>query len=224
MLNRTFCSHPLLSSSMIVLIYVMSVVACAQSLHSGLLAQDVILESPRNETCEIQTADRLYSYTQLKASQFHPTEMTALPPISQTVHVICSATVASLLIQVDSDVQAASTRGHGPTYFGLGFVNGQGRLGDYRVKLTDARVNDQQTQLYQTTNPTQVGRVQAESWLQLSGYHGWSRDGVMPEAGARYSVILTVYPYLNSLQDTNGPLVSGAELNGELVLSFPFSI
>ncbi|EIU7559083.1 MULTISPECIES: hypothetical protein [Providencia] len=201
-----------------------SFIAPAQSFNSGLFSQETLPESSSNDTCEIQTTDVLYPYTQLKASQFHQTEMTELPPISQTVQVVCSAPVASLLIHVDSDVQAASTIGHDPTHFGLGFVNGQGRLGHYRVKLTDARVNGQQTQLYQTNDLSQVGRAQPESWLQSSVYQGWSRDGLSPVSGERYSVTMTVQPYLNSLKETNGPLVSGADLNGELVLSFPFSI
>lgn len=196
----------------------------AQPINSGVFSQEVIIDAPRNETCEIQTANILFPYTQIKASQFHRTDITALPSMSQSISIACSAPVTSLLMNVESDTQAASVIGSDPTHFGLGFVNGQGKLGYYRVKLTDARVNEQQTQLYQSLDSNQLGRVQSESWLQSSTYQGWSRDGLSPDSGERYSVTMTVYPYLNNLQNTNGPLVSGADLNGELVLSFPFSI
>lgn len=203
---------------------VMSSGVSAQVFNTGLLTQELTPEPVNNDTCEIQTTDILYPYNQLKASQFHPTEITALPPMSQTINIICSAPMTSLSMYVDTDTQSSSVQGNDPTHFGLGFVNGKGRLGYYRVKLTDARVNGKQTQLYQTTDLTQTSRTLTEAWLQSSIYQGWVREQSLPNGPEQYSMMMTIYPYLNSLKDTNGPLVSGAELNGELVLSFPFSI
>lgn len=194
------------------------------SMVNGLFTQEIIPESPINDTCSVSTSEIRYPYTQLHAGLFHPTQKTSLPPVSQTIQILCSAPVSNAFLRVDSDIQSSSVSGNDPTHFGLGFVNGQGQLGYYQVKLDDAQVDEKSSLLYQARESSSIGQASAEVILHSTLLHGWAQNNHTPMSGQRFSVRMTIIPTLNSLKETNGPLVNGAELNGELVLSFPFGI
>jgi len=191
---------------------------------TGLISQEIFVDDPVAASCTVLAPDIEYAYPPLQASLFQRNAQTTLPVLSQTWQVVCSAPVVALFLTVEADQQSDSLSGLDPTYFGLGSVNGQGRLGHYQVTLDNATVDGAPVQLYQTNNPTQIGTPQSSLMLKPAVFQGWTSDGHAPAKGQQYSVRLTISPTLNSLQKTQGPLVNGGELNGELVLAFPFNI
>nr|WP_314265300.1 hypothetical protein [uncultured Moellerella sp.] len=198
--------------------------AIANTPFTGLMIQEMVIEQPIEPSCSVLSPENGYNYSQLHARLFQPNATTRLPSLSQTWQVICTAPVAALFLSVDADVQSDSLSDSDPTHFGLGHVNGQGHLGYYQVTLDNAMVDGNAVQLYQNTNQTLLSAPQSRILLKPNIFQGWTQDGQIPAKGQQYSVRLTVSPTLYSLQETQGPLVNGAELNGELILTFPFSI
>lgn len=202
----------------------LSLPANAQPSHQGLVAQELFVEAPPADSCSVSMTEVSYPYSQLSAALFHPTQQNSLPPITQTLQVICSVPVSQVTMEVVSDMQASSVSDSDPTHFGLGHVNGQGSLGYYQVKLDNAKVGNNSVQLYHATNENTLGPSHPSLLLQSNGLHGWTQEGVTPASGQQFSVNMTVLPTLSSLKETRGPLIEGASLNGELVLRFPFGI
>ena len=190
---------------------------------SGTIIGDILTDNSIAVSCTSVVSDIEYTYPQLSASLFQRNSSTPLQSLSQTWQVVCSAPVTALFLTVDTDQKSDSLLTSDPTRFGLGSVNGRGRLGYYQVTLNNATVDGSPVQLYQTSNATQVGSPQSSVILNSAVFQGWTRDGRLPARGQHYSVQLTVTPTLNSLQETQGALVNGGELNGELILSFPFN-
>lgn len=191
---------------------------------TGLISQEIFVDDPVTASCTVLAPDIEYTYPPLQARIFQRHEQTTLPVLSQTWQVVCSAPVVYLFLTVEADQQLDSLSGLDPTHLGLGTVNEQGRLGCYQVTLDNATVDGAPVQLYQTHNPTHVGTPQSNLMLKSAVFQGWTSDGHAPAKGQQYSIRLTISPTLNSLQETQGPLVNGGELNGELVLAFPFNI
>jgi len=201
-----------------------SVNTIASPLFTGLMSQDIFIDEPVADSCTVLAPDIEYNYPQLSAHLFQRHAPTALPSLSQTVQVVCSAPVDALFLTVETDPQSASLADQDPTHFGLGTVNQQGLLGYYQVTLDNAAVDGSSVLLYQTDDPSHISPPLASLKLKPIAFHGWTLDGRIPVKGQQYSVRLTVSPTLNSLRETQGPLVNGGELNGSLVLAFPFGI
>ena len=201
-----------------------NVCSIAAPVSGGLFTQEAIVDEPLEPSCSVSAPENGYEFSQLHASLFQSKSTTALPPMSQTWQVICSAPISALFLTIDADVQSNSLSDADPTHFGLGMVNGQGHLGYFQVTLDNATVDGRSVQLYQTTNQTSVTPAQSSFLLKPTAFYGWTQDGKVPEKGQQYSVNVTVFPTLYSLKETQGPLVDGAELDGELVLTFPFGI
>ncbi|HHQ2586757.1 TPA: hypothetical protein ACSPKR_004180 [Providencia rettgeri] len=223
--NPNFNNKTILSVTILLISgFVLSLPADAQPSHQGLVVQELFVETPSADSCSVSMTEVSYPYSQLSAALFHPTQQNSLPPITQTLQVICSVPVSQVTMEVVSDMQASSVTDSDPTHFGLGHVNGQGSLGYYQVKLDDAKVGNDSVQLYHATNENTIGPSQPSLLLQSNGLHGWTQEGVTPASGQQFSVNITVLPTLSSLKETRGPLIDGASLNGELVLRFPFGI
>ena len=190
----------------------------------GLAAMEIIpLPVSPAPSCHIQAPDGgRYLYARLTAGLFRVKDTASLPPMTQRWSVMCDAP-ASPVLQV-RDLQAPAGGEQDSTAFGLGAVNGQGALGIYRITLSHADTNGRTTGLYETSDPSVTGRVAAQQVVSAGKYYGWSETGTGPDKGTVFSVDITVSPQLNSLQRTGGPLVSGAELDGQAEITFSFGL
>lgn len=195
----------------------------AESFSSGVFAQAVMPDVLEEETCSFSTPEVTYPYTQLHASLFQRDSQASLPPITQTWHISCSQPIDGIRIWVN-DMAASSVTDGDPTHFGLGQVNGQGSLGYYTVTLANAQVDGESVSLSQSPDETGIGQPQSSVTLQSGQFHGWVTPIGTPVSGQQFAVTLTISPTLNSLVDTHGPLVDGAELNGDLALSVSFGL
>lgn len=195
----------------------------AQSFSSGVFAQTVIPEILEEETCTFSTPEVTYPYAQLHASLFQRNSQTPLPHITKTWHISCSQPIDGMRIWVN-DMAASSVTDGDPTHFGLGTVNGQGSLGYYTVTLANAQIDGQPASLYQSPDDTALGQPQSVVTLQSAQFHGWVTPAGTPASGQQFAVTVTISPTLNSLADTHGPLVDGAELNGDLALRISFGL
>lgn len=196
----------------------------AQSFSSSVFTQTVFPEVLDEETCTFSTPEVAYPYTQLHASLFKPTTVSPLPPVTQTWLISCSQPVVGMRLFVSGDAAGGSVTDGDPTHFGLGMVNGQGSLGIYTVTLSDAQVEGQPVSLSQSPDAIGGGQPTASLLLHTGQFQHWVMPDGQPASGHQFSVKMTVSPTLNSLQGTHGPLVDGAELNGDLALTFSFGV
>ncbi|WP_140187735.1 hypothetical protein [Providencia stuartii] len=196
----------------------------AQSLSPSVFTQTVFPEVLDEETCTFSTPEVAYPYTQLHASLFKLTEVTPLPPVTQTWGISCSQPVVGMHLFVSGDGATGSVNDGDPTHFGLGTVNGQGSLGIYTVTLSDAQVEGKAVSLSQSTDAIGGGQPTSSLLLHTGQFQHWVMPDGQPASGLHFSVKMTVSPTLNSLQGTHGPLVDGAALNGDLALTFSFGV
>lgn len=199
-------------------------VLAAQSFSSSVFTQTVFPEVLDEETCTFSTPEVAYPYTQLHASLFKLTEVTPLPPVTQTWLISCSQPVVGMHLFVSGDGAAGSVNDGDPTHFGLGTVNRQGSLGIYTVTLSDAQVEGKAVSLSQSTDAIGGGQPTSSVLLHTGQFQHWVMPDGQLASGQQFSVKMTVSPTLNSLQGTHGPLVDGAELNGDLALTFSFGV
>ncbi|CAM4039715.1 hypothetical protein RABR111495_24565 [Rahnella bruchi] len=174
-------------------------------------------------SCDIQAPDGgEYAYAQLHASQFHLQQTTSLPPMTRRWAVVCDAPT-TLILQV-RDIQSNSAPAGDSTQFGLGMVNGRGYLGQYQITLSNASIDGKSAKVYETSDASVPG-VPAAKWdVSTEKYYGWTESNGEASNGKLFFADITVSPLLNSLQFTNGPLVNGAELNGQAEMIFSFGI
>lgn len=195
----------------------------AESFSSGVFAQAVVPDVLEEDTCSFSTPEVTYPYAQLHASLFQRDNQKPLPLITQTLYISCSQPIDGMRIWVN-DMAASSVTDGDPTHFGLGQVNGQGSLGYYTVTLANAQVDGESVSLYQSPDETGIGLPQSSVILQSGQFHGWATPAGALASGQQFTVTLTISPTLNSLADTHGPLVDGAELNGDLALRVSFGL
>nr|ELR5039596.1 hypothetical protein [Providencia stuartii]ELR5082276.1 hypothetical protein [Providencia stuartii] len=195
---------------------------CSAGAHS-LADQTVFPEIEAAPTCELILPNAgEYAYAQLPARQVQLQQNTTLPPMTQTWSINCSAPT-TVLFKV-TDLQRDTTSGQDTTQFGLGYVNGAGEIGYFRLDLSHATVDSQITRLYQTQDQQQLGVLTNQLTVENDQFYGWATDENRAAIGSLFTMDMTVTPTLNSLQETQGPLVSGAELAGNVSLSFQFGI
>ncbi|WP_283126233.1 hypothetical protein [Providencia stuartii] len=195
---------------------------CAAGAQS-LAEQTVFSDIEAAPSCELIIPNSgEYAYAQLPARQVQLQRTTTLPAMTQTWSVNCSAPT-TVLFQV-TDLQHDTTSGQDPSQFGLGYVNGVGKIGYFRLELSRATVDSQTTRLYQTQDQQRLGVLTNQLTVANDQFYGWATDENHAATGSLFTVDMTVTPTLNSLQETQGPLVSGAELAGNVSLHFQFGI
>lgn len=179
-----------------------------------------VIESP--PTCEIITPDGgQYQFNQLHARQFDFIKKTDIPEIVKTWQVSCNVPT-QLLVQFSDNRSDTSLIGN-ESYFGLGRVNNQGLLGNYQLILDQAKVDSQSAELGLIESSALSKNVQRISVLKNKRY-GWLTNGQTLSSGRFFSVNIAVKPILNSLKETNGPIIEATELDGSVDIIFSFGI
>lgn len=198
---------------------------CATAFGQRLSSQDTPVDIGSIPTCDVTAPEGgQYIFSQLHASLFQSQQTTSLPEITKTWIVNCTD---SAMLQVrfqDNQQSSAPVSDATGTLFGLGFVNNTGRLGYYQLTLSEPEVDSNKVSLYQLEGERIQDKKSAKYTVQQGKGYGWTENGIDPLSGKMFSVNIAVSPVLNSLQLTQGPLVNGAELDGQAELYFSFGI
>ncbi|MEQ5127475.1 MULTISPECIES: DUF1120 domain-containing protein [Providencia] len=177
------------------------------------------VESP--PTCEIVIPDGgQYQFNQLHARQFNAVKATEIPEITKTWQVSCN-TPTQLLVQF-SDNRSDSSQLGNEDYFGLGKVNNQGRLGNYQLILNQSKVDGQAVGIGAVEGSGPFQRTQG-AVLKGKKYAWFTNENVL-SSGKNFTVNIAVKPILNSLKETNGPIIDAVELDGSADIIFSFGI
>lgn len=193
--------------------------AIAIESHAQTKSLDVkgIIGSPG--TCQVEaTNDGSYNFGSIASSLISKTAPVPLATPQSAKWTVKCATVTSVSFTT-SDTAKASALKPEVQYFGLGTVNGDGKIGMYIVTAKNAMV-DGAPALF-STNAT---AVDGKAFALL--HHGvrstWARtdDAKAQATGQEFNVDLEVSATLGSEVDMKGAPPDGTALNGRLTLTF----
>ncbi|MBH1922351.1 DUF1120 domain-containing protein [Serratia marcescens] len=174
-------------------------------------------------SCEVVIAnDGVFDLGKLSNTLINSTASTALAKSQKQLAVNCEAETFLNFTVVDNREGTASVTGG--THFGLGGVNGAGKLGYYKVSVLNATVNALSSSLYSVKKGTTTFSAASSVYIDKNNVIGWAKSGNVQNSGKIFSAVLEVEPYLASTKDMNGPITDNVKLDGSSTLSFAYGI
>ncbi|WP_176091189.1 DUF1120 domain-containing protein [Burkholderia ambifaria] len=165
--------------------------------------------------------DGTYDFGRISPSIIKSSGTTQLTPITKSWTAQCDASTYLSFKVTDNRKDTVSVANY--YSFGLGSVNGNGKLGYYGIKMENGQVDGKKTQVYATVSSAVVG-ASSISVFNNSGYrHGWA-NGSIPAIGKDFTVDLTVTPTLADTKTMGGALTDSVNLDGSATLTFAFGI
>jgi hypothetical protein len=118
---------------------------------------------------------------------------------------------------------AAQNGGHG-SFFGLGNVNGTGKLGFYQLKFRQPTVDGIPTHMFMTDNGD-VDKSEASLIAQKDKRMGWTKSlSHEVSIGKEFSFAMNATAYLAPKSAMNGTLTEDVTLDGSTTLEFGFGL
>ncbi|CNE69596.1 beta-fimbriae major subunit [Yersinia rohdei] len=174
--------------------------------------------------CNINAPDNgVYNFGNISSTQIKSgTTTTGLPKMSKSWTIICDASTYLNVTPIDNRAATASST-ETKARFGLGSINGNGKIGFYWVALSNAKVDNQPSNLYYTsTNAfTSVG-TSANLWS--GSITGWASAANTQTAGKVFSADFEVEPVLAGVTDMKGTITEDIKIDGSLTMNFAFGI
>jgi Protein of unknown function (DUF1120) len=163
----------------------------------------------------------VYDFGRVSASVVQPSfATTALSAITKTWTVSCDADTHLNFTPVDN--RTASVSVPGPTNFGMGNVNGAGKIGHYTARIHNATVDGVASDIsYPSGQYTGVGR---SFDLKHGIYHAWQSLNGGQSVGKVFTADITVSPILAGATTMGGPINDDVNLDGSMTMNFRFSI
>ncbi|MBC3232067.1 DUF1120 domain-containing protein [Serratia fonticola] len=173
-------------------------------------------------SCEIAAADDgVYDLGKLSATLVKPAATTTLNPISKTWTITCDADTYLNFSPVDN--RAASSAAVATTNFGMGMVNGTGKIGYYTAQMRNATVDGKTSGLFTSASPTFTAYTTAS--ITTGQRSGWANStGNQQQSGKVFAAEIVVTPELASLTSMNGAITDDANIDGSMTLNFAFGI
>lgn len=163
----------------------------------------------------------VYDLGKLSPSLIKPNESSQLSAKIQQWTVDCDAETFLSFSVTDNREGTASTSGS--EYFGLGNVNGTGKVGYYRVAMKVATVDGANSSVYSTTSSSSFSAVPSV-YLAKGKQMGWAASNNLQKSGLKFSTLLNVEPSLASSAQMGGPVTDSAKLDGSMTLNFAFGL
>jgi type 1 fimbria pilin len=175
-------------------------------------------------TCNINAPDSgVYNFGNISSTQIKSgTTTTELPKMSKSWTIICDAPTYLNVTPVDNRAATASST-ETKARFGLGSINGNGKIGFYWVVLSNAKVDNQPSNLYYTsTNAFTSVATSANLWS--GSVTGWASAANTQTAGKVFSADFEVQPVLAGVTDMKGTITEDTKIDGSLTMNFAFGI
>ncbi|MGL1812382.1 UNVERIFIED_CONTAM: DUF1120 domain-containing protein [Serratia marcescens] len=174
-------------------------------------------------SCEVSiTNDGVFDLGKVSNTLINSTAATALAKSQKQLAVSCEAETFLNFTVVDNREGTASATGG--ANFGLGSVNGAGKLGYYKVNILNATVNGVSSALFSVKKGTTAFTTVSSAYADKNNVTGWAKSGNVQNSGKIFSAVLEVEPYLASTKDMNGPITDNVKLDGSSTLSFAYGI
>ncbi|WP_431224736.1 hypothetical protein ACQ86O_07690 [Serratia sp. L9] len=168
--------------------------------------------------CEVIAPNNgVYDFGKIKL----PENSNSLPALTQSWRVKCDS--AAYMDIIPEDNRSQSTGNHGAGYFSLGGGRGSQSMGNYRLGISNARID--RTAVVPQTAGRPMARAGIMSLLPGKRTRWEMPANVMmragPQAGRIFSLDITVYPQLTLPENAATEAMS---LDGSATLDFTFGI
>jgi len=169
------------------------------------------------------TDDGIYNYGDLSPTDIRPgTAVHVLDAISKPWNINCEGDTYLTFKVVDN--AAASRAIVASENFGLGNVNGTGRLGFFTVTMRNPRVDGTNSRVFATTT-TAVAPAASVLVRQDNHTMGWADPSLaIQRIGRNFDVDLDVVATLAGSNAMNGPITDDVPLAGSLTLNFAYGL
>ena len=165
--------------------------------------------------------DGVYDFGKLSSSLIKSgATTTALTPITKNWTVNCDAETYLNFTPVDN--RAASVSTAGTTNFGMGNVNGTGKIGYYTAQIKNGTVDTKPSNLFSSATSTFAAGTVANLTTGLRT--GWSSAANTQSVGKIFTADITVSPILGGTTVMGGPITEDAEIDGSMTMNFAFGI
>lgn len=172
-------------------------------------------------SCSMMEADSgTIDLGKVSVTNVQQTKETPLQAVAKAFAVYCDSTTYLSFKTIDNRAGTASTAGD--KNFGLGSVNGSGKLGYYTVELMAGRVDGNASSFFTTTGSTFTSQIQ--TYLQPGARSGWSKSDNTQLSGKTFSGHFVIKPFLASEKSMNGPLTDQAKFDGSATLAFTYGL
>ena len=173
-------------------------------------------------SCEIAAADNgTYDLGKISGTMIKPSTTTTLTAISKTWTITCDADTYLNFSPEDNRKDSVSTAA--TTNFGLGMVNGTGKIGYYTAMMKNPTVDGKASYLFTSANTTVTSSATAA--ITTGQRSGWaSTSANAQQSGKVFSADIVVTPVLASSTTMNGAITDLTDIDGSMTLKFAFGI
>ncbi|WP_337261695.1 MULTISPECIES: DUF1120 domain-containing protein [unclassified Serratia (in: enterobacteria)] len=179
-------------------------------------------------TCTVAAPDNgVYDLGKLSSSLVSASATTSLAPMTKTWSVTCDSQTYLSITSTDNRAATASQTAPNLTNFGLGYINGTGKIGYYTVSMRNGFVDGVARSIYYgakgsstlTAAPAGIGY-----FLGSTNRYGWSDTNAVPVAGRVFTADMRIIPVLASTATMNGPVTDSSMIDGSMTINFSFAI
>lgn len=174
-------------------------------------------------SCEITLGNNgVYDLGKVSNAVIEASRSTSMRELSGSLHVECEADTFLNFSVIDNRVGTASTVDS--THFGLGNVNGSGKLGYYKMKLGEASVDKVSVSVYSAPRGSTSISSTPVVFVDKDKITGWANSENAQASGQSFQATLTVEPVLASLKEMAGPITDSTKLDGSATLNFSYAL
>lgn len=177
-------------------------------------------------TCAITMVNNgVFDFGKIRQSMVAEDGNTNLGAVAQGgVHVKCSAPTALTFTTTDNRLGTASLN-QGDRAFGLGNVNGTGKLGYYYLSLREPTVDGVASRLLQASGDS-IQTMASIPMLEKSKRFGWAPASGASELaiGKDFTLSMSAQTYLAGKSEMNGTLGEDTNLDGSATMEFGFGL
>ncbi|CQJ65199.1 DUF1120 domain-containing protein [Yersinia enterocolitica] len=174
-------------------------------------------------TCNVMAPDGgVYDLGKISATNIKSgVATTALTPITKTWTITCDAD--TYLTYTPQDNRSGSESASGGHNYGLGLVNGTGKIGYYTVKMSNAKIDNVASNIV-CIQPGQAADCTTMSNVLKGELQGWSNADKSLKAGKTFSADLEVSAVLAGSTTMAGPITEDSKIDGSMTMNFAFGI
>ncbi|MBH3008174.1 DUF1120 domain-containing protein [Serratia ureilytica] len=174
-------------------------------------------------SCGVTIANEgVFDLGKISNGLIRPNHATELSASAGAVKVDCEAETFLNFTVVDNREGTASTAN--TTNFGLGNVNGSGKLGYYRINLLSASVDGKASSVFSAVKGSSSFTALSSVYVDKNKVTGWAKGTSVQSSGKKFAAVMQVEPMLASSASMGGPITDNVKLDGSATLNFAYGI
>ncbi len=178
--------------------------------------------------CSVAAANNgTYDLGKHSATVIKPNADTPLPKMSQTWTITCDAETYLNMAHLDNRAFSTSAvSSTGGTNFGLGSVNGTGKIGFYKVVLEHGSIDGSNAYFFVSNNNSIASNNHLAAINLYDGWRtGWANPAsLVQKSGKVFVADISIIPTLASSKTMQGPIADDTDIDGSLTLTFAYGL